>query len=142
MSVVLKLWLSDRSGVIQMFGPYADVPTAEKVRDRLIVWPSISTYCGHWTIDPVIQTSGSPGEDLQDDGGWTPEIIADVQRRFSNNEACQHCKGLHARACPRVKSMTFHSNGSLASIEFWPDGEWSDENVIWPEEVPDSAETP
>lgn len=137
---ILSLWHADGSGTVQVFGPYDTAAMAGQVRDRLAAWPSIPYT--RWTVDTVERTSGSPGTDVLEEevgpaNGWTPQMAADIRKRFVNNEACQHCKGLHARACPRVKSMTFHNNGSLASIEFWQDGEWSDNNVIWPEEVPD-----
>ncbi len=52
------------------------------------------------------------------------------------NRQCEHCGGLHARACPRVARMRFSSsNGKLIEVEFWADGQWDDSNVIWPEDV-------
>lgn len=48
--------------------------------------------------------------------------------------ACSHCGGRHARACPRVRSLRFHPNGTLAQVDFWRDGRWSDENVLWPDD--------
>lgn len=57
--------------------------------------------------------------------------------------ACVHCGGLHLRACPRVKRMRFRPQPGqrieLIEVEFWPDGEWSDLGVIWPEDVFDGA---
>lgn len=73
-------------------------------------------------------------------GQLTLEEAADIRARFARGDACRHCGGLHPRSCPRVKRMAFHSNGTLAEVEFWPDGEWSDENVIWPEELPEPSE--
>ncbi len=35
--------------------------------------------------------------------------------------------------------MSFHPNGSLASVDFWPDGKWSDDGVIWPEDLETSV---
>lgn len=34
--------------------------------------------------------------------------------------------------------MTFHPDGKLAEVEFWPDGQWSDAYIIWPEQVSDA----
>lgn len=129
---LVYLWTMDRTAVKQAFGPYGSAEEAEQVRDRLSAWPAL---VGHWAIDVVHPTSGSPGRDLV--GDWTPQMAKEVRARFAANEACQHCKGLHARACPRVKTMSFHPNGGLAAVEFWPDGQWSDAQVIWPEDVPD-----
>ena len=49
---------------------------------------------------------------------------------------CQHCGGAHARACPRVKRLEWHPNGELAAVEFWPEGAWSTDGVLWPEDIP------
>lgn len=142
MSFVVNLWYHDRSGIVQSFGPYDDESTANDVVSRLSKWPAIrNNDPNNWEVKPLIHTTGSPGGDAQAEAGWTPEIAADVKKRFAAGEACQHCRGLHSRACPRVKTMAFHPNGSLATIEFWPDGQWSDANVIWPDEVP-HLETP
>lgn len=65
----------------------------------------------------------------------TPEEAADIRARFTRGEACRHCGALHARACPRVKAMTFHPGGTLAGVTFWPDGKWSDQGLIWPEDL-------
>lgn len=48
---------------------------------------------------------------------------------------CSHCGGHHVRACPRVKKMSWHPNAGIASVEFWSDGEWSDEHVLWPDQI-------
>lgn len=147
---VLQLWHPDQAdGVVQSFGPYGSRAEAQKVQSKLSAWPAISGfgYLGRWTIQPLEPTSGSPGQDVADPvdpSGWTPEVAANIRARFLNGEACQHCKGIHARACPRVRTMTFHPTGALASVEFWREGLWSDAHIIWPEEVPDlnSEETP
>lgn len=44
---------------------------------------------------------------------------------------CQHCGGVHDRACPRVKRMVFSPTGSLLEVEFW--ARWNDDYVIYPE---------
>lgn len=51
---------------------------------------------------------------------------------------CAHCGGAHRRACPRVRRMDFEYKGEITqikSVEFWPEGQWSDDNIIWPEDV-------
>jgi transcriptional regulator with XRE-family HTH domain len=67
-----------------------------------------------------------------------PEPVAlDEQERavvleyFEKDEICQHCKGVHTRACPRVKSVEYHEGGTLARVEYWPDGDWPTEHVIF-----------
>lgn len=59
-----------------------------------------------------------------------PELVERVKANI-----CRHCGGSHARACPRVHRLAFHPNGNLAEVEFWPTSEWSDEHVIWPEQL-------
>lgn len=46
---------------------------------------------------------------------------------------CQHCGGVHLRACPRVKKLQFYENGNIAAVEFWRT--WAQENIMWPEEL-------
>lgn len=64
-----------------------------------------------------------------------PALAAAVKARFDKGEACGHCGGIHARKCPRVRRLDFHPNAALASVRFWRDGKWSDDGVIWPEDV-------
>lgn len=52
--------------------------------------------------------------------------------------ACQHCLGRHARACPRVRELRFHTSGTIAVVKFWPDGKWPTDQVIWPEQLVDT----
>lgn len=74
------------------------------------------------------------------DGDWTPELVDQFRTRFHNDEACRHCGGIHVRACPRVKLMRFHPNGSLAEVEFWQENQWSDDHVVWSDQIPDLDE--
>lgn len=67
----------------------------------------------------------------KDDTALTAELAA----RLREIPSCQHCGGRHARACPRVRKMSFHPNGALAAVEFWPAGKWSDDDIIWPEDI-------
>ncbi len=46
---------------------------------------------------------------------------------------CQWCQGVHFRACPRVRELEYHENGSVRRVRFWPEGEYDDSDVIWPE---------
>jgi hypothetical protein len=36
---------------------------------------------------------------------------------------CDWCGCYHRTICPRVKSLSFHQNGSVDKIEFWPENE-------------------
>jgi hypothetical protein len=65
--------------------------------------------------------------------------IAEMWRVFRERK-CDHCAGAHARACPRVRKLEFHTNGNLQSVEFWPPGQWPDEHVQWPEDLPPEPE--
>lgn len=66
---------------------------------------------------------------------WTADEAAEIWAMF-RARACSHCGGLHARACPRVRSMSWHPNGQLAGVRFWPDGKWDDAAIQWPESLP------
>jgi hypothetical protein len=48
---------------------------------------------------------------------------------------CLHCGGIHLRACRRVKAITWHTDGSTTSAEYWPDGTWDESGITWPEEA-------
>jgi hypothetical protein len=53
-----------------------------------------------------------------------------------DREKCAHCGGLHLRACPRVKRLQFAERGQhVVEVEFWPPGQWPEDDVIWPEQV-------
>lgn len=59
---------------------------------------------------------------------------------LTKRKPCAHCGGWHARACPRIRRMEFHPNDVLAAVEFWPDGKWPAEQVIWPEQVAEALD--
>lgn len=63
--------------------------------------------------------------------GLAEDERATVLEYFEKDEVCQHCKGVHTRACPRVKSVEYHEGGALKQVEYWPDGQWPTENVIF-----------
>ena len=61
-------------------------------------------------------------------------------KQLLSSESCRWCGGLHARACPRVRKMSFHTDGTtVTEVEFWPENEWSDESIIWPEDLEETG---
>lgn len=87
----------------------------------------------HRDPEPVA-TQPVPGTDIEPaaEAGVSPEDAAAIIARIP---ACAHCGGRHVRACPRVKSMRFHQNGALAGVDFWPDGKWSENHVLFADEL-------
>ena len=53
---------------------------------------------------------------------------------FEHLEACAHCGGHHAIACPRVRSLEFHPDHSVRRVEFWRT--WDDSRVTYIEDLP------
>lgn len=37
---------------------------------------------------------------------------------------CRNCGTIHPGICPRVREMTYHPNGNVATERFWKPGEW------------------
>lgn len=49
---------------------------------------------------------------------------------------CPYCNGIHMRSCPRVKRILFSETGEkVREVEFWPNDQWSDEHIIFPDEI-------
>jgi hypothetical protein len=68
----------------------------------------------------------------------TPEQRRQAQAIFEGKGTvapCMHCGGVHLRACPRVRKITWHSDGTCLGAEYWPAGQWSDEGIVWPEDA-------
>lgn len=64
-----------------------------------------------------------------------------LREQFERGLNCVHCGGLHLRACPRVRRIVFKGNdNSIAEVEFWRDGAWPKDDIIWPEDVYDDGE--
>ena len=63
---------------------------------------------------------------------------ADARNLFEAKQACEHCGGLHNRACPRVKRKAFHPNGNVIEVEYWADYDQS--GIVWPEDAYDPDE--
>jgi hypothetical protein len=60
---------------------------------------------------------------------------AAMRKALDEGKGCQHCGGLHTRACPRVRRLVYHPNGMVAEVEFFPPDVWSDNEIIWPEDL-------
>lgn len=65
----------------------------------------------------------------------TPDEARSMWASFRAS-CCDHCGGVHARACPRVRRISWHDNGRIGVVEFWADGSWPDDHVQWPETMP------
>ena len=48
---------------------------------------------------------------------------------------CPHCLGVHAEACPRVKSREHYENGQLKRVDYFGEGEWDSGPIVWAEDV-------
>lgn len=69
----------------------------------------------------------------------------DIFRGVKPGNVCVHCNGIHAvvpaltnrdrQPCPRVKSATFHLDGTLTSVEYWPNGWETPHNITYPHDV-------
>jgi hypothetical protein len=57
----------------------------------------------------------------------------DAQATIAAGEACEHCGGIHKRACNRVKRIERLGNGNTTVLEFWP--EWKQPGCVWPEDA-------
>lgn len=65
---------------------------------------------------------------------------ADARLLFEAGTACEHCGGLHQRACPRVRRIEKHPNGNVTAVSYWR--KWDQTGVIFPEDAydPETAE--
>lgn len=50
-------------------------------------------------------------------------------------QPCLHCGGIHLRACRRVRKIKWHTDHTVLEAEYWPDGQWDETNITWPEEA-------
>jgi hypothetical protein len=89
--------------------------------------------------DAALTAGGEPAEDRPalDSADIKALLAKDATTGATEFERrqCRHCGGVHQRACPRVKRLRFDTErgGALVEVEFWPEGSWSGEHVIWPE---------
>lgn len=61
-------------------------------------------------------------------------IEGDRKTRFAALQ-CEHCKGVHSAACPRVRELTKYENGAIKKVVYYRDDEWDPSAVIWAEDV-------
>lgn len=71
------------------------------------------------------------------DGEIDDETKADLRVRFEAHEECQWCGGIHQGMCPRVRKIVYHptDDRQIREVEFWADGEWLKNSVVYPEDV-------
>ena len=64
----------------------------------------------------------------------------EAQAAFAADKACEHCGGLHQRACNRVKRIERLGNGNITVVEYFSD--WKQPGCVWPEDAwdPEDAE--
>lgn len=60
-----------------------------------------------------------------------------LEGKVSGRSACEHCGGVHLRACRRVKQAEWHADGTLIKVWYWPDGKWDESEIVWPEDAYD-----
>jgi hypothetical protein len=64
---------------------------------------------------------------------------ADARNLFEAKAGCEHCGGLHHRACPRVKRIERHPNGNVTAVEYFE--RYDPTGIIWPEDAFDPDDT-
>jgi hypothetical protein len=59
---------------------------------------------------------------------------------------CYHCTAIHdvvdglppyRQPCPRIKKATWTLDGTLLEVEYWPRGQWEDDDMIFPRDAYD-----
>lgn len=65
----------------------------------------------------------------------TRQQKAEAQAIFATGEACEHCGGIHKRACPRVKRIERHPNGNLTAVDYF--SKYDETGIVWPEDAYD-----
>lgn len=90
----------------------------------------------------VDRITGAPPEPMSDDDKAQARAI--FEGKHPDRRACEHCGGIHARSCPRVKSERFVYSHSAptdisrvveSEIRYWPPGTWETDDVTFPEDV-------
>lgn len=67
---------------------------------------------------------------------------------IQGRSGCHFCTGIHdtvrglppqRQPCPRIKRITWHQDGTVLDVEYWPRSEWAtDEDTIFPHDVYDA----
>jgi hypothetical protein len=70
---------------------------------------------------------------------FTSDELEGYREQFQQNKQCTHCGGLHLRACRRVRKIIMRNREEISEVEFWRDGQWDEEGIIWPEDVWDTT---
>ena len=84
-------------------------------------------------VDPEPQPPAPPTLSLQAARDILDQIEKVGTDSYAVDPRCQHCRGIHDRACPRVREMTFSPAGQIIGVRFWR--EWDEDSVLWPEDV-------
>lgn len=77
-----------------------------------------------------------PGAEL----ALTPQEAKELRDQWER-EACGACGGLHTTAikapgaCPRIKRITYDAQGRMLEVEYWPEGKWPKDGIVWPDEI-------
>ena len=64
----------------------------------------------------------------------------DAQAIFAAGEACEHCGGIHKRACPRVKRIERLGNGNITAVEYFR--RYDQAGIVWPDDAYDPDDSP
>ena len=73
-----------------------------------------------------------------------PGLSADEAKELRGQwerDACGACGGLHTTAikapgaCPRIKRITYDAQGRMLGVEYWPEGKWPKDGIVWPDEI-------
>jgi len=114
---------------------------ADELRKWQQEWAPTLTYSGSM-IQPTSTWNVPNATNYPAWGLVTPEPpkLTDEERegyreQLKQGKACVQCGGFHLRACPRVKRLVMRNAEEIAEVEFWPDGQWPKDNVIFPEDV-------
>lgn len=65
----------------------------------------------------------------------TRQEKSDAQAIFAAGEACEHCGGIHKRACPRVKRIEKLGNGNVTAVAYF--ARFDETGILWPEDAYD-----
>jgi hypothetical protein len=89
-------------------------------------------YCPHCLT--LIPESPPPGRPQ-----LTAQQKADARKLLKEIGRCEHCGGIHGRACPRLKRIRW-DGGKAVEATYWRDGTWPTSDVLFPEDIADDDE--